>query len=120
MAASSGALSDGGSSDGTLDSIQNIMHIQEKKGPIEGDDGAAQPFDEAGEPIPPVTNSNEWHYEIRYDQLRMSDGKQIKASSRVIKLKPEEMVQIIKLIEYAMPAVCGWHVMYNQRVVNQS
>lgn len=50
----------------------------------------------------------------------MSDGKQIKGSTRIVCLKPEEMTQIIKLIEYAMPAVCGWHVMYNQRVVNQS
>lgn len=40
-------------------------------------------------------------------------GEAVDETHREIQVSPGEMLQIQQLIEYAMPSVYGWHVLYN-------
>ena len=52
-----------------------------------------------------------FHYEIYYEQR--IDNETINDSIRRILVTPEEMSQIRSLVQYSMPALLGWHVIYN-------
>ena len=45
---------------------------------------------------------------MTYEQFKLSDGAQVKGSTRQIKIRPEEMMHMMKLIDYSLPAIHGW------------
>ena len=38
-------------------------------------------------------------------------------AERIVRLKPSEMIHMLQLAKYSLPALHGWHAMYDSSVV---
>ena len=55
-------------------------------------------------------------YDIVFKEFT-SQGDVVDGSERDAVLKVSEMTYLLKMIEYSIPAMHGWHAMYNSSVV---
>ena len=62
------------------------------------------------------TDSNEWYYEVVYHHINSSD-QDIKEFERTIRVKPSEMIHLQQMVKYSLPALHGWHALFNSEVV---
>ena len=62
------------------------------------------------------TDDNAWHYKIEYNQFQNEEP--IPDSTRVVLAKPTEVMHMLEIIKFSLPALCGWHVMHNPAVTN--
>ena len=56
------------------------------------------------------------NYSVKYQQASY-DGEARSDATREVHLEPGEVHHMQKCMEYALPALHGWHAMYNSGVV---
>lgn len=73
---------------------------------IEQKPGLIYKFDDQSENESDIDDEDnfEWYYEISYNQMT-SEGEIVSHAERKIRVKPTEMIHILTLIKYSLPAI---------------
>ena len=60
----------------------------------------------------------DWFYEVKFQLVSGDEGELIEGSERIVRMTPTEVIHLIKLVDYSLPALSGWHAMMDSSVVN--
>ena len=86
---------------------QCVLKIEQKHGLI---------YDQLAEDDDEEVTDLDWYYELVFSQFS-PEGAVIPLSERSVRAKATEMVRFMHLVRYCLPALSGWHAMFDSSVV---
>ena len=90
-----------------------MLHIQQWQGDINDLNFDSQARDQARQFDPNDGNPFNWYYEFNFTRHSRETDKIIPFSEKRIRITPTKMAEILKLFEYVLPVIHGWHVLHN-------
>lgn len=86
---------------------QCVLKIEQKHGLI---------YDQLAEEDDDEVTEHDWYYELAFSQFS-PEGAVIPNSERIVRAKATEMVRMLHLVRYCLPALNGWHAIFDPSVV---